>query len=268
MPVPRHLAKKKRFTAAQARAALLDAGLQLLEERGLELGVARVSLNDAVLRSGVPRPSAYRVFSSGDLDPQDEFRTNLLLHLFTDSTHQRATERAFAAAADVLLVERLRVDRGDPDELAFVLREMVRSAAATIWSSATAVEGVHLSTVLSLVVDPEPYQPLVGAVDRHRRETVERNLGFYRATCKTFGIRPRRPFDLRQVALYFAFAVDQIWDGNLGLGDEPGILRPTGPHGELLPWTPFGISLEGLILVMFEEDPDAPASARLSAWLR
>ncbi|MGI9594947.1 MAG: hypothetical protein ACR2QK_02230, partial [Acidimicrobiales bacterium] len=72
MTLPQHpKSRRKRFSADEARTALLDAGLELLDEKGLESGLARVTLSDAVTRSGVPRPSAYRVFSKGEFDPQE-----------------------------------------------------------------------------------------------------------------------------------------------------------------------------------------------------
>ena len=72
---------KRKFTKDQARAALLGAGREILSEVGVSGGVGRVSLAEAINRSGVPRPSAYRVFGDSDLEPQRSFQDELIIDI-------------------------------------------------------------------------------------------------------------------------------------------------------------------------------------------
>lgn len=246
---------------------MLDAGLELLDERGLGSGLARVTLHDAIVRSGVPRPSAYRVFSNGDFDPQEEFRTALLVHLLGEVSPTLAATAGFTAARKVLEEEQERYASGDPDALAYILREMVRVSTETIWSFVTPRTGAYFATVLSLVIDDDPYPPLVEAHRTLYRNGLKRNGEFYSEMLDVFGLRLRPGLDFHQFSSSFALLVSQVWDGNLSFGAEPTIELPTGPGGEKRPWTPLGLSCVGLILVTVEADPRAIVSARIGAWL-
>lgn len=73
---------KRKFTADQAREALLATGLEMLDL--VSPGTTHVSLAEAINRSGVPRPSAYRVFGAGDDDPQTEFQLQLIERVIAD----------------------------------------------------------------------------------------------------------------------------------------------------------------------------------------
>jgi hypothetical protein len=79
----------------------------------------------------------------------------------------------------------------------------------------------------------------------------------YRAVASLLGYRLRDSLTLRQ----FTIAIDTMGQG-CGLRDRfdssnmDGILRPTGPGGELQEWTLFGIALDGLVRQFFELDPD------------
>lgn len=245
----------------------MAAGLELLDELGLEHGLSRITLHDAVVRSGVPRPSAYRLFSNGDFDPQVEFRTSLLVHLLAEVSPAAATRAGFGAGREILARERERLASSDADELAFVLREVLRVSTETMWHMATPRTGAYFSTVLSLVVDPDPYPPLVEAHRQLRANAAEKNSEFYRELMELFGVRFRHGLTMEQFAASLALQVAQIWDGNLSLGSEPMLRLPTGPGGEVQPWTPLGLSCVGLVLVSLEPDPHADVSARLSAWL-
>lgn len=267
MSIPPSTRRKRRFSAGQARSALLAAGLELLEERGLESGLARVTLSEAVVRSGVPRPSAYRVFSNGDFDPQEEFRTSVLVHLLSEVSPAAAASAGFKAGREVLSEEADRLASGDPDQLAFVLREVLRVCTETIWRMATPTVAAYFATVVSLAVDPDPYPPLVEAHRALRVNAAKRNSEFYTQMMSLFGLRLRPGMDLDQFAAAFALQVSQVWDGNLTMGPEPSLKLPTGFDGEVRLWTPLGLSSVGFVLVSAEADPDAAVSARLTSWL-
>ncbi|MEL7157731.1 MAG: hypothetical protein AAFN30_14165 [Actinomycetota bacterium] len=258
--------RRRRFSADEARAALLEAGAELLEERGMANGLGRVTLSDAVGRSGVPRPSAYRLFADGEFDPQEEFRMELLLYLLDISgTGPQIEEALHAPAAADDLAPLLASE--DPDQWAYVLREGLRRGTNLIWQSTTIREAASRVTALSLVMDPDPYLPLLEAYRTRRAITVGRERAFYEGRLATFGLRVKDGYGIDDLASLIALGLEQIWDGTLAYGPTPSFQRPTGLGGEVVPWTPFGITVEGLILTMVEADPAAAVSARLSAWL-
>ncbi len=259
--------RKKRFSADEARAALLEAGAQLLDERGLGRGLGRVSLGDAVLRSGVPRPSAYRLYAGRPADPQVEFRRELMLYLLDNSVVQERNDAGLDEAAETMEALEELITSGDPVALATALRETIRVGSNDLWRTATTREAVSLATALSLAVDPNPDQPLVEAYRARRMSAVQRNQEFYRDVLAIFGLRIKTGHSLSELASHIALSYDQVWDGRLVYGPEPSVKRPTGPNGEMVAWTPFGITIEGLLLVMVEADPTAEAAADLHSWL-
>lgn len=231
-------------------------------------GLDRITLSDAVARSGVPRPSAYRIFAGGDFDPQDEFRTELLLYLLDISGSGPEFDEGLAESNQVTDDLAELMELGDPKQWAFVLREAIRRGTNLIWSAATTTrEAASRATALSLVVDPDPYPPLLSAYRARRAITVGRHREYYEDRLDTFGLRVRAGHTIDDLASLIALALEQVWDGTLAYGPEPTFLRPTGVAGEMLAWTPFGIMVEGLLLVMVESDPDAAVSAELATWL-
>ncbi|MEM8925734.1 MAG: hypothetical protein AAGD35_19700 [Actinomycetota bacterium] len=266
MSIPLPPQPRRRFSAAEAKAALLDAGAELLAEVGLESGLARVSFGAAVERSGVPRPSAYRIFSNGDFDPQEQYRMSLLLHLLDqEATRDRTKSTNIAEESLVDLSD--HVGSRDPDRMAFAFRETVRRISNAVWAAAGIEEAAYLAAAISLAVDPTPYPPLLDAYRRHRKAAVQSQEALYQLALTTFGLRLRAPFTVNDHASLVAMSLDQAWDGRLVYGREPTFQRATGLNGELMAWTPFGISCEGLLLVTTESDPEAEVSARLSSWL-
>ncbi|MEL6983451.1 MAG: hypothetical protein AAFO29_13580, partial [Actinomycetota bacterium] len=114
--------KRQRLSHEQAKAALLEAGRQLLVERGLDIGLGLVTLNAAIVESGVPRASAYRVFEREDADPQVAFRTELLVSYIESDPLAKRREAAQVIADDTLLA----LQSTDPVVLANALREGIR----------------------------------------------------------------------------------------------------------------------------------------------
>jgi len=114
--------ERKYRKAADSISQLLTAGRELLEERGLAPGLGRVSLNDAIERSGIPRSSAYRLYSGGP-GPLESYRVALLSDVTSDFLDR--AER-FEAVERTLLEHKSQIDNGDSAELATALREIIR----------------------------------------------------------------------------------------------------------------------------------------------
>ncbi|MEM9611623.1 MAG: hypothetical protein AAF962_22540 [Actinomycetota bacterium] len=259
--------RKKRFSADEARAALLEAGAQLLEERGFGRGLGRITLGDAVIKSGVPRPSAYRLYTGRPEDPQIEFRRELILYLLDNSVVLERSDAGFEEATEAMAALEHLIDSGDGSQIATALRETIRLATNNLWATATMREAASRAAALSLALDPAPDVPLVEAYRTRRARVIERDRQFYLDLLSTFGLRLRSGFSVDELASHNGLAYDQVWDGWLIYGHEPSIKRPTGVDGAVVAWTPFGVTIEGLFLVMTEPDPNATAAADLRTWL-
>lgn len=260
--------RKKRFSAAEARAALLEAGAQLLEERGFGRGMDRVTLGDAVIKSSVPRPSAYRLYAGLADEPQVEFRRELLLYLLDDSVDVGRSEAGIEAAAATMADLGPLIRSGDGRQMAAALRETIRRASNYVWRNANTRAAASKSAALSLALDPDTDPVLVEAYRARQTRLIEGNRGFFQQVLCTFGLRVKPGLSLGDLASHAAVAGEQVWDGWLIHGREPSIKRPTGVDRAKMLWSPFGVTVEGLFLVMVEPDPNAPASADLRVWLQ
>lgn len=79
----------------------------------------------------------------------------------------------------------------------------------------------------------------------------------YEGMAARLGLRLRGGLTLRQ----FAIAAESLGEGcalrsGVDGSDMSGILRPTGPQGDLRSWTLLGVGLEALVVQFFELDPD------------
>lgn len=260
------LQKRQRLPREEAREALLDAGRQLLIERGLDTGLGLVSLNDAIVKSEVPRASAYRIFASDELDPQDTFRLELLIS-YIDADPMEERRKAFDEIADLAL-SMLRSD--DPEQLALDLREVLRVAFAGQFAPITddpnwrVVGPSWAGAALNEWTPP-------ALIEAHRRANVilvDEITRFYRAVADAAGIRLRAGFTWEEWVLMAHLTTLTDSFATRYHPELKAIMRPTGPGGELQPWTQSAVLVEGLVRTAAEPDPDAPVSADLSVWNR
>lgn len=255
---------RKRYTRDEARAAVLAAGLELLVERGPSAGLQRVSFAQAITRSGVPRPSAYRAFRHAECDPQQHFRDELAMQVIerSDLSDVSATMERIAP----LCAEAER-DDVTSEELTALLREVVRVAAATFPSSMA--DEPYLHAYITLVAASRGFEGgLTTAMRKAETEATVRSVEFYRPLANLFGIRLKPGWNWEM----FAAAVASIEAGDYLMGGilphQGPVERPTGPSGELQEWTVPATLVEGLVVVAFEPNPRMVVSADPSAWNR
>lgn len=259
--------RKRRFTAEQAYDALISAGQELVAEHGASIGVSGVTLNQAIARSGVPRPSAYRIFSQGEADPQQAFRSALLLSWVDGGSWTDMT-----ATTDVVfpLLEGNKAifDEGDPGKLATLLREVVRVGSAAF--AAHSVESLKVSVYSTALASGMPCNAHDERLHEALVEAEARNVGYrslYEAMYPEFGLRLRPGWDWDMFTLMFSTASVGTALRHHVNPNVREVMRPTGPDGTYQPWTMLGMMLESFILTTIEADPDAPHSARINDWL-
>lgn len=181
---------KRKFTAEQARDALLATGFEMLQSVG-PAGVATVSLAEAINRSGVPRPSAYRVFGGGELEPQGAFQEQLVLKVI--ELEPGMDMSVLRRAVDPYLVRANAPD--DPpsaDQLTDLLVETVRVSADAIidFMMCDTKSGVYLSA-MALVRTGTDSERIERAIADHRDRVAASYQGYYRDLLSAFGLRLR-----------------------------------------------------------------------------
>ncbi len=244
---------------------MLEAGQKLLVRHGLDSGLGLITLNAAIVESGVPRASAYRVFDRDDLDPQVAFRTDLLITYIESDPLARRRAAAQAITDDVL--DALQTD--DPIALANALRESIRLGFA--------------GNVVSLVDDPDwriigPSWATTALTDWAPEKLVEAHregdlasvryfVPLYQQVSAACGLLLRPELDWTTFAL---LANSTAASATFYVKYHPelrSIVRPTGPGGEDRQWSHAAVLVEGLAMTSFIPDPDAQVSADLSSWL-
>ena len=259
-----------RFSAEQAREAVLAAGQKILEERGMDSGLGRVTLNEAISVAGVPRGSAYRLWTSpGDRKPQDLFRTELLVRLIKSGTAAES-QMTFDVASTALQAQTEKIASREPSEMAQALRQVIRlGTAANLRSLESSTDWyVYLSSLASMhfVNDNEQVRELAEAHRAGEREATYRYIDLYKVLSTSFGLRLRTGYDWEHFAALAAGAA-QGSALRFRFNDWATVMRPTGPGGAVQEWTNFGVTFEALIILCFEADPESEGCAAIHQWL-
>ena len=234
-------------------------------ERGLDSGLGLVSLNDAIVESEVSRASAYRAYAGDDADPQVAFRAELLVTYIREDPLEERRRTAELISSETLKV----IDTDDPVQLVHGVREILRlSYAGRIHSLADDPDWkiVGPSWAATALSDHAPRE----LVDAHRDGVVASAMYYvplFQQMAVLGGLRLRAGLDWRTYAL---LSTSTVITASFFAGYHPelrAIMRPTGPGGELRPWSHAAVLVEGLVLSSFEPDPDAAASVDLGLWL-
>ncbi|MGH1487995.1 MAG: hypothetical protein ACRBK7_01155 [Acidimicrobiales bacterium] len=246
--------------------ALISAGKQLLVDRGLDTGLGLVSLNDAVMQSGVARASAYRAFGDEEMDPQVAFRTDLLISYINEDPLEIRRRSAEQITAEALVL----LESDDPVELAMTLRETLRLAYAgdvAGYAEDPNWRVVGPSWAATAVNQWAPTE----LVDAHRAGNLKAAryfLPLYQHVSEVAGMRLRPEFTWDMFGLLVNSALIGASFHAKYHPELQAVMRPTGPGGAEQPWTQAALTIEGLTLTLFEADPKADVSADLSSWIR
>jgi len=257
---------KRKFTRDQARTALLDAGKEILNEVGLSGGIGRVTLAEAINRSGVPRPSAYRVFGETDLVPQSAFQEELIIAITEGGPVLDLSLLAEPARLVLAQVEGLGVEV-TPDDLTWHLRELVRLAAVAALP-ATPLDtpiGVYMS-VLASTLGAAPSTRVEAAARQAEQAMVHALMPFLRETLTSFGIRLRDEWTFLDLSGTLLAAILGVLATRRVTPASPELQLPTGKDGEIQPWPPLGIALLGIVGQATAPDPRMVVSARPASW--
>jgi len=255
---------KKRFRADEARQAMLAAGREILVSQPASTGLERVSMKEVIDRSGVPRGSAYRLFD-GPSGPSENFRLALLTSL------EGITDFGGTVAATTKIIEENAgvLDRGDPVEMAALLREVIRVGIQTNVHSFATNAGWRLGMASLATADASPTSS--DPISKLHRDATQqlgvRGVALYEQIAALFGLRAKAPRTWNELgvlvnAIVEGTALRQPFDERLVAID-----RNTGPNGEPQPWDPVAIAFEALLIVWSEPDPAAEHSADITNWL-
>lgn len=258
--------RKRRFTREQARDALVQAGLELLAEEGPTTGLGAISLAAAISRSGVPTPSAYRLYASDDSGPQSHYERDLISAMLESVD---AGESAVEATLVELLGPAVDLsDSADAATLAHQLRQLLRDAGdrlvpAALSAPNTAVQMSVMAAAQAGHLDDE----VVDALRRSEFDSGQLLQVRYRELGAVFGMRLRTGWTWDHLGATLATALRgaSLCNGLVPGGDSD-IERPTGADGQIEGWSLLAVQLEGIVMAAFERDPRVVNGVDPQSW--
>jgi len=244
---------KEKFKSDEAREALLDAGWETLVERGLVPGLDRVTLHEAIERSGVPRTTAYRVFSGPD-GALGAFRAALLDRIQNGLDAQPS----FDLVAELLAESEAILASGDGAAKADLFREMVRIGFNDRLEKLSAEPSwrAYVSTVAAMQFEGEGEVPGSAAIG-------DRFVPLFEAMGDIFGFRPRQGLDWSTFASILVAAVD---GAALRMLEDPSFRRIDLTGDRNRSWNGGSVIAMSMFLVWCEPDPGAESPADLHRW--
>ena len=248
-------------TLDEVRAQLIAAGTKLLEERGVDVGLAHITLSDAIAEAGVTRSTAYRSLADDDLAPQAVLHRALLTSLLTRNSRAVSIDAIGVAVSKELENQTANMASDDIADRTRALRAIIRVGAAESYNGVAASrERSTLTAIYGALrsLDEEDdwrYQALV----KGEIGLTEVFTTMYEGLAELFGYRIKSIYTLEQFTGIAASLIEGI---ALRHGINPHIgpmYRPTGEGGELESWTAFATAFEALFIGFFELDnPDEP----------
>lgn len=239
-----------RRTIDDTRMELLDAGASLLLERGISIELENVSMIDVCRDAGLSTTgSAYRIWNN-----QDAFRADVLRHLLHFTTPDRASEQSVAPMA-------AKAAKTAQDPVEFVRH--AGNATLKRWLGDDEARLIYVTLLLASLQDVE----LHSALHDHDVEELGFHARLYEAIADTFDREWCPPFDATFMAVTLsalieglAFRADSVRDQV-----EATVSRPTGPNGEMRPWSLFACALDALIDWFTRPRSDAEPGDRATA---
>ena len=253
--------RQTKQTREELRAALLEAGREILLEEGLEPGSSNLTFKRAFDR--VEKKTGLRLTNASVIrrvwENQADYQADVLVAIAQDEERPEA-ELTVRAIADVFV----GIDLSTVESRAHALREVCRvggeangdaianSASWSLWINVLAMAtGTNL---------PDERRRIQAAL-MEGYETVSRFWEkIYAGLVELFGLKIREPWTMQQ----FVMTVTALNEGcslrqHLS-GHIERVARPTGPNGEDQQWTLFAVGLEALVHQFFESDPDFNAA--------
>lgn len=250
--VKRPRGRPPKYPPNEVREKLIDAGVTILLEEGVDSGLDAIGLDAAIADAGVPRGMSYRIWQDSNRTPQDALRHDVVLNLLSLPT-ATGLEATQARLEDELnsLTDRLALD--DPADRKDLVSELARVVgmfnhdlldSSPEWRLYNALRAAAMTRS---EIDPEVEELLKKGEDL----LIERYASLYEWVAKTLNVELREGFTIEQFSAA-AYGLNEGLSGRLSTSyPRTGITRTT-PDGESQDWALFSIGLEALIFHFFD----------------
>lgn len=256
-------------TEDEIRRDMVNAGVDLLAERGLTVAFDSVRFDEAVAAADVPRASAYRAWADSESDegPQVRFHDALASKLLREqpgfSSNETGALNGTIEAVTQVLNQMPDLKTLSAAERAHWFRQVHRAGSnanqfamdeSRLWHCYIAVAAGLMS---GMFVSAE----LASAWRAGEDALIERYKDLYLTMAELFGFRLRNCYTIEQFDTAAAALAEGLTIRTTINPHTRDILRQTGPNGEEQEWTLFAVCFEGLVQQFFEPIDDPPLIA-------
>ena len=251
---------RPRRSAEQTRAEMVEAGLRMLQEHGLTIGLDNVTIEAACIEADVPRSSSHSAWGiDDDFMPQENFRRAVLKAWLLDRRGSM-----FADAAQEALEQLYARAGGDPSKSAIV-RAAIQAAFFESSNTGDRAErggGDFASTDMAIrfAIASQPLEDRDGDLvswleDGERSHRDDRVADSYKPFAELVGLTPKPELGEKAYVL-MAIAVASLVEG-IGLRQsilpELGLDQPISPAvDDGVPTLMIGACVEALLPVFFD----------------
>lgn len=242
---------------------LIEAGLEMFDQSGMRPSFDAVTLERAVRVSGVPRSTAYHIYSS-DTDeraPQEAFQFEVVRRLLADATEDSSTDALSAAAAAAFEEATARGDK--PPE---VLREVIRRASNAHLASLDDRRSLGVSYALLAGAQSVPIEnadlELLGWLREADIDWRTRlSEGVFSDLAAVIGATPKPEFNAENFWSQFTTALIALGDGlyiRQRISDEAAVRSVVPAEADLEGWSLYALGVEALVWRFFDVPAEWP----------
>lgn len=240
-------------TLDDVRQRLVDAGIDLLLARGVEVGLGHLSLSDAIGAAGVTRSTAYRSLSDDELAPQAVLHRELLTYILSRYSRTASMASMRAEVDDELERQAKNVSSTDQEDRVHAMRAIIRVGANASYANMIRTpERAILSAIASAMRSSGVDDWRLDALIEGETALLELFVELYGGLAELFGYRLKPPLTIGQFTTAGISLIEGIGLRH-GINPELQIIeRPTGFGDATESWTLFAVAFEALFLGFFE----------------
>lgn len=240
-------------TLDDVRLRLIAAATDDLSARGVDIGLAHITLAQAIEDAGVTRSTAYRSLADDELSPQEVLHREVLTSMLSRDARDSNLVRVEQVMANELEKQTKSLSSSSLAVRTAAFRQLIRVGTTASYrevaeSGERAVLAAAYGSLQSSGVADWRREALAQGEDR----AAELFANLYR----TFAELVKHKLRFEYTMEHFATAAASMLEGlslRHGLNTRlDHVSRPTGPKGKNETWTLYGIMFESLFTAFFE----------------
>lgn len=245
-------------TLGDVRNALIEEGVAMLSEVGVDLGLDRIKLADVIASAGVGRSSAYRSLADPELSPQQVLHREIMGQILRSSTRQQNRTVVAAATSSELERQADNLASDDPKRRRYAVQSVIRVGAHASFTEITRSKSrIILTTAYGAFTSSDSADWQREGLAASERLITENFSDMYITLSELAGYRLRDGMSVDRFAVIAAALVEGLAMRH-AVSDQLGpVMRPTGLNGELEEWSAYGMAFQAIYDMWFE--PIEPA---------